>query len=138
MRAFPSNMQKLQPSQGVKSILKAYQQLWGRDHQVGVALNLTGSQTKEKRCGNNLHQPLSWSDSESRRTPRSTAFLLGVRKERIPVRPPSVDGDQPHSLSLCDPDRSCPDVRLRHNGGKETARLCPSRCGRVRLLPHQK
>lgn len=63
------------------------------------------------------------------------------KKEGLPVCPPSVDPDQPHPLSLCDPDRSCPDVRLRHNGGKETAlapRLCPSRCGSVCLLLHQK
>lgn len=112
---------------------KSLPAVWGRDHQVGAALNLT----KGKGAEIIYISLFCFSGSESQRTPSSTALLLGVKKERIPVCPPSVDPDQPHPLSLCDPDRSCPDVRLRHNGGTLTPRLCPSRCGRVCLLLHQ-
>lgn len=80
MRAFTTNMRKQTATLAGREIhFKSLPAVRGRDHQVGAALNLTGRNQKGvERCGNDLHQPLLCSDSES---------LLGVKKERIPVCP---------------------------------------------------
>lgn len=127
---------KLQHLQGVKSILKAYQQFGDEIIKSAPLWILQDATRKGWKGAELIYISLFCVQIVSHRGRSSPR-----RKERENPRLPLVDPDQPHPASLCDPDRSCPDVRLSHNGGKETAltpRLCPSRCGSVCLLLHPK